>query len=283
MRLCKTIDTNNLQDGVYMVGPQEAAAMLARQKINRPKKENLVEELAGMIEAGHWLLTTDAIGFDEAGALINGQHRLSAIIKTGKSVPLRVATGLSMSAFDVIDTGRPRCGADVLAIAGYERSVRLSAVARFEIRYETRPIPGRIPPLLVLSKVEQLGDLAVNAVEFAASYASSLYGWLPLACFTWAYMHASAVGPNSADEWASKVATGADLREDDARFTLRRRLQNEAFGRTSRIISARKSDARCAYLLWRSWCMWREGISNPTSMLPKVVAPSELFDRIQWR
>jgi hypothetical protein len=40
------------------------------------------------MQQGEWYLGCDAIGFDETGTLINGQHRLYAVIQSEQAFPL---------------------------------------------------------------------------------------------------------------------------------------------------------------------------------------------------
>jgi hypothetical protein len=83
-----------------------------------PVSKSTVQQLAGQIQRGEWQLTHQGIAFDEDGVLIDGQHRLAAIVKAGLTVRLTVAHGVRRTASTVMDTGRKRTGRDALALAG---------------------------------------------------------------------------------------------------------------------------------------------------------------------
>lgn len=61
-----------------------------------------------------WPITHQGIAFDEFGQLIDGQHRLHAIVKSKKTIPCLVSTGIQFEAVSVIDRGLKRNAAVVL-------------------------------------------------------------------------------------------------------------------------------------------------------------------------
>ncbi|MGW2238572.1 hypothetical protein ACWCWE_31920, partial [Streptomyces sp. NPDC001759] len=89
---------------VVDVSPQLAADWLTRNTSNRPLSKSTVQHLAGQIQRGEWQLTHQGIAFDEDDVLIDGQHRLAAIVKAGVTVPLTVTHGVPRTAFTVMDT-----------------------------------------------------------------------------------------------------------------------------------------------------------------------------------
>jgi hypothetical protein len=76
-----------------------------------------VDYLAGCISRGEWLLTHQGIAFAPDGRLLDGQHRLMAIVKSGLPVQIQVSMGVQPDTFDVIDTGSvKRSASDVLHV-----------------------------------------------------------------------------------------------------------------------------------------------------------------------
>jgi hypothetical protein len=98
------------------VTPNIAAAWLDKNKNNRRKNARYVDQFARDMAGGAWRLTADSIKFDIHGNLIDGQHRLTACVKSG--VPFRtvVAYGVEPSAQDVVDTGKARSLGDMLSL-----------------------------------------------------------------------------------------------------------------------------------------------------------------------
>jgi hypothetical protein len=58
--------------------------------------------------AGEYLLTHQPIAFDALGRLIDGQHRLAAVVQSGVTVQMWVITGADPETFGVVDTGLAR-------------------------------------------------------------------------------------------------------------------------------------------------------------------------------
>lgn len=79
---------------------------------------------------GEWLVSPDAIAFDFSGRLINGQHRLKAIVNSGETVTCLVVWNLPPEAFKIADVGVKRTGGDVLRIEGFKNPEELAAVCR---------------------------------------------------------------------------------------------------------------------------------------------------------
>src|SRR6266704_2773676 len=88
---------------------------------------------------GEWLVTHQGIAFDVNGVLVDGQHRLAAIIEAERPVELTVFSEVAEGTFDVLDIGKRRTAADVLAIEGEKNSTMLAAMVRTVWLYHNRP------------------------------------------------------------------------------------------------------------------------------------------------
>ena len=71
---------------------------------NRPIRYPHLDKLSEAIEKGEWKVTNQGIAFDADGNLIDGQHRLAAILQTRQTVKMMVATNMDAGIFDVVDT-----------------------------------------------------------------------------------------------------------------------------------------------------------------------------------
>jgi hypothetical protein len=124
---------------VQSVTPKKAADYLERNTANRPLSKRTVREFAAAMRRGDWQVTHQGIAFDTTGALVDGQHRLAAIVEAGIPVEMTVFTEVPVGAFDVLDTGKRRNAADALAIEGEKSAVMLAAMVRTVWLYEQRP------------------------------------------------------------------------------------------------------------------------------------------------
>lgn len=115
------------------ITPQKASEMLERNTRNRKVNEKHVSFLARQMTGGDWIQNGDSIRFDLNGNLIDGQHRLWAIIKSKKTMNFIVVSGLASESFSTIDTGKTRNGHDVLSIEGIKYPTAIAALARLLI------------------------------------------------------------------------------------------------------------------------------------------------------
>lgn len=106
---------------VELVTPAIAEEWLKGNTGNRKLMGSKVESLASIITSGLWQVTHQGIAFGEGGTLYDGQHRLSAIVKSGISVRVAVTRGLLAPALHAIDLGTARKVEDVMAFAGGPR------------------------------------------------------------------------------------------------------------------------------------------------------------------
>lgn len=119
------------------IGPAEAKKLLEKNNINRPLSEKYVNFYYQQMVAGEWLETGDTLKIAGDNTLLDGQHRLSAVIKYGKPMTFQVATGVDPNSFLVLDTGKARSAADVAAIQGYGYATTLTAAAKAILLFKT--------------------------------------------------------------------------------------------------------------------------------------------------
>jgi hypothetical protein len=94
------------------VGPEEARRWLAASGGNRPMKGPHISRISRNITEGRWALTGEAIKFDTKDALLDGHHRLHAIIRAEISVPILVVRGLPTESVAQMDAAASRVLAD---------------------------------------------------------------------------------------------------------------------------------------------------------------------------
>jgi hypothetical protein len=129
---------------VEIITVKEAQEYLSRNEHNRPVSLALVNKYATDMVTGRWMLSTDMIGFDTAGRLIQGQHRMSAVVladewQPGIEVPMLVGHGFPPESFDVLDQGKMRSAAHVLGSHGMSNTHRIGTVARQMLFYDNFP------------------------------------------------------------------------------------------------------------------------------------------------
>lgn len=98
------------------ITPEVAAEMLLHNEGNRRKSRTDIANLAKDMSDGHFRLTHQAIAFDRSGNLIDGQHRLEAVVKSGVTVWMYVARYRELTTAKAlpVDIGRKRTAAQIL-------------------------------------------------------------------------------------------------------------------------------------------------------------------------
>ena len=148
------------------INPRLAEKYLELNTVNRPIRQSHVEFLSKEISGGRWKMNGASIVFN-GGTLVDGQHRLWAIIEAKTPIDTIVVRGAEDDSFPTIDTGKCRTGGDVLHIAGEKNPSVLSSAARLCIGYLKKNFfaRGRISNTIVVDFVRDNPGLA-DSVEY---------------------------------------------------------------------------------------------------------------------
>lgn len=105
------------------ITPAQAKALLEKVPEGQRKlREHVVRKLAEAMLENDFKLSPDAIAIDTNGFVWNGQHRLAAVVRSGKTQPFMVMRGVDAELFTIMDQGLKRSFADVLRARGVEKS-----------------------------------------------------------------------------------------------------------------------------------------------------------------
>lgn len=202
------------------ISPDMASEWLKIAAPNRGVSAMLVAQYARDMGApGHWRITAETIKFDESGMLIDGQHRLLAIVKSGRTIRNLVAFGLERAAQNVIDGGRKRSWSDQQRILGNTNAPTISARAK-----QLLIIQRNLPRTPSLSFAEQ--DELVRSFQFEIEWSMVAFpscgglGLAPIAS-AWAYARGAT---KVVDQWVASFVQGTDLKVGDPIYRLRNAL-----------------------------------------------------------
>jgi hypothetical protein len=161
-----------LKLSVRKIGPKAARDMLESFELgNRRVMGKRVEKLQNFMEEGNWVLS-DPLMFDKKGALLNGQHRLSAVVASKQTVEFVCITGYDREkTFGHIDDVAPRSLRSWLEIRGEEGCAVLAPVVNMANRYTQ----GLIPAASMSNRTssDQLIDFLDNNPEIRESVAKA--------------------------------------------------------------------------------------------------------------
>lgn len=119
----------NVKMAIETITPNIAAQMLKKNNKNRHLRERVVTRLVKTIKEGQWRMNGDAIRIADDGTLLDGQHRLSAVVVSKKPIISLVVRGLPLEVMDTIDIGNMRSLGNHLQMAGYKGAVFAIAAA----------------------------------------------------------------------------------------------------------------------------------------------------------
>lgn len=131
----------NASAEILKVTPEIATEWLAeRWEEQRTVRTSHVNRLAADMEAGRFKISPDAI-LRVKNKLANGQHRLTAVVQSGKAQSFLVLESNDEELYKVIDAGLRRTVSDGLIGIHFAKSI--PSIARWVQAYETKTLrPG---------------------------------------------------------------------------------------------------------------------------------------------
>jgi hypothetical protein len=122
----------NVTTTLETITPARAKTMLDHNTKNRALRPAWVRALARCITEGRWHVTHQGIAFNGDGSLLDGQHRLEAVVLANKPAKMLVTRGLTCESMYAIDGGKTRSVCDIAGPLGLglDISKDVAAVAR---------------------------------------------------------------------------------------------------------------------------------------------------------
>jgi hypothetical protein len=252
--------------------PAEAAEILAKSsgQSQRSLSRDRVNSLAWAITNGQFRATHQPVALSPKGYLIDGQHRLTAIVAADKPVDIMVAYDVDPDTFDLIDTGRARTPASTLQIAGIPDSNVVAAGLRLMFIHDTIKGTkmtmgggnrGRWSSHEIREMAEGLRGTRLRKHATAARVIAKNLG--RQGSRTWVAVALTLIEESGADatlraEFEDKLASGAMLPETSPILALRKWISGETgyarIGRSNSSLVAIGAMLRT----WNDWLQGRE-------------------------
>jgi hypothetical protein len=211
---------------VQTITPAKASEWLEANTTNRPVSRTVVRAFAEAMKRGEWIVTHQGIAFDVSGVLIDGQHRLAAVVDADVPVAMTVFTDVDDGTFDVLDTGKRRNAADVLAIEGEKSATMLAAMVRTVWLFHNRPDlnwsggAAAVTNHQIVQTLEdhpKLRDFVAVGEQIAAAT-----GMIKSAAGAASYLVEHANRRTNLAPWYEGIIDGAGLKKNDPRLLFRR-------------------------------------------------------------
>jgi len=218
-----------MQSEVMTITPEMAEHLLSLNTDNRPIRDKWVDELARCIGNGEWKLNGEPLILN-GERLLDGQHRLLAIIKAGVSVESVVTTGVPVDTFATLGRNKPRTDADVFALLGVENRYITAGALKWIDQYLT----SRVGRSVVYSNQEMIALLESHS---EVGYSAKRCAWTrtlisPSVLAASHYLFCK-IDADAAESFVSQLLSGADLEVGDGVYWLRERLLNNKLSHSS--------------------------------------------------
>lgn len=209
---------------VVKITPELAEQWLSKNTQNRPVRERYVAELGEAMKRGEWVTNGDAIRFDDAGVLIDGQHRLWAVFTSEVTIESVVIRGLANESKLTIDHGARRKLSDHLRMAGHPNSVTLAAIINMVWKLENGHARDAVRPTVAqaMALLEEQPDI-VESVKMVGRYHSRFSG--SSAAVGALYYEFAMRDSDAAEIFFEKLIEGVGLEKDSPIFVLRKSLE----------------------------------------------------------
>lgn len=257
-----------------LITPTMAQKFLDNNPMNRRLSQPTISTYKNEMLDGRWKEdTAECIKITKEGKIIDGQHRLTAIVKAKCSVNMHVAFDMEESVFDVLDTGKMRNATDCFKIAGIKKENTLpSIIATYNalakgISVRGGQKDGKATNAKLLNQYYEDELFWNNAatiaytgyLHFAKILTPSLIGGM--------YAHLSELNKSKAEDFITQLTTGLNIQNNTIHLLRNKLMQDK--------MSLRKMQPslKVAFIIKT----WNAFVKNQTFKILKFDASKESY------
>lgn len=283
-------ESSALKAQIVTVTPEIAEGLLQRNTHNRSVVRSRVDQYAADMRRGNWAVNGEAIKIAHTGQILDGQHRILAILEADTAIQTLVITGLEPEAQETMDQGRPRQLCDVLKLRGEAEYYALAAATKIVATYERHgtlfPDSFRRPPTIheSMRTLERNPDIR-NSVRLAAKHKVR---WVPYSSVGALHYLFASVDEADADDFLLKLARGENITAASPIWVLRERLIR---ARSDRVPLTYKTKMAFVIRAWNAYrngdqlvrLTWNPGGANPDKFprIDGLAEPANVDDELQ--
>lgn len=274
-------DIKGVKTEMWLINPKLAEELLAKNVSNRRIIHRRVERYARKMRAGQWPFIGDPICFSREDVLLNGQHRLWAVVVGKVELYFNVVLGLPAETQRFMDQGRNRTAANQLSIEGVANPVAASALSRFVIAWDDKAIVSRKNDSVTNDDIAEFVEEHPDRVQDAIVLAERVRSNVPIMSIGAAAAVAFKtleIDEAAATQFFDMFAIGANLDDGNPVLMLRNHLAKLRRQRTNR------TAGEIAYLIVTTWNAWYAGRTNMQRLqLPKGGVTDQNFPSLLIR
>lgn len=247
---------------IITVSPKIAEVWLKNNNPrNRKLIEHVVDKYARDMTNDLWQFTGDPIQFDTDDNLLNGQHRLSAVIKSNKSQKFLIVEGLEPEAQDAIDTNAVRSAGQQLAMHGVSHGPQLASIVRVLLKWNSGAITGKAAASTgeIINFVNENSETLQEALRWYYTIGRSIplgrsaIGAFVFKLFELAEDESGLTEVEDVLDFLEKMESGADLHKEHPILALRTAaIRTKAVGQV-------RTTTKDLYRLCRTWNAYASG------------------------
>ncbi|HET6496441.1 MAG TPA: hypothetical protein VFH61_13875 [Thermoleophilia bacterium] len=260
----KNLDPHDVTTKNEKISPSVAAKMLDDTEkcpdfVNRNLRQSHVDSLAGDMKVGNWAPNGTTIVIGTNKAVLDGQHRLWAIIESETTQIIPVARGVDPRAYVTIDTGMKRKTADFLKGEGIGNATGVASTLNWLHRLRSETMTGGTGSNNSLTSAEQLRlfhrESGIAEHAYAADLAKPLLP--PSVAILCHYIFSQDRSREIADAFMAAIGEGTSLKKTDPVWALRERLIAARTEAHRRKLAPLEKFALC----FKAWEMTVDGVS----------------------
>tara|TARA_R100000781_G_scaffold40420_2_gene27979 strand:- start:754 stop:1737 length:984 start_codon:yes stop_codon:yes gene_type:complete len=186
------VNLDSIDFQIELISPEKAKNYLTCNfKNNRIVKKMWIKELATLMRKKEFYLSWDCLCFNENGILINGQHRLHAVIESNQTVAFCVVRNMPHKVAKLLDNGKKRTQSERITVGGILMKQKECAMVKNAICKLNTPYAGtylygnsRYDKLIseiykkhqkYFQKLDSLGYLSSGYTTFFSAVALKIY------------------------------------------------------------------------------------------------------------
>lgn len=248
-------DTAGVKAEFVVITPDVARAMQRANTHNRPIRAARVNAYARLMAAGLWHNNGEAIKVAADGTILDGQHRVLAVIKSGVTITILLVTGLPRETQATMDGGAKRSTGDVFSLDAESNSTILASVARKVWLWDSGDKRFSSKETVTTPELRALVDQH-PAMRRSADIAVRVYHsfrYIPPSVVGAAHHLTSRIDADAATWFFQRLGDGAELSLRHPVLTLRNRVM------TDKDAKREVNDGRHMAQVLTAWNAVREG------------------------